>query len=77
MEPLKFSVSMCVYGGDNAVYFDEALQSIFNQTRKPDELVLVVDGPIPNSIENVIDKYKKLYEYFKVYYLKENQEIMN
>lgn len=69
----KLSVSMCVYGGDDAVFFDEALSSIFNQTRKPDEVILVIDGPIPNEIDLVIKKYESIYDYFKPYYLAENQ----
>lgn len=52
-----FSVAMCVYGGDNAEWFDSALDSVVRQTVKPDEIVLVVDGPIPYEIQNVIDKY--------------------
>lgn len=55
-----FSVSMCVYGGDNAAWFDTALGSVVNQTVKPQEIVLVVDGPIPDSIEAVIDKYRAI-----------------
>lgn len=55
-----FSVSMCVYGGDNAEWFDQALKSVIEQTVKPSEIVLVVDGPIPNSIQNVINKYDAL-----------------
>ena len=54
----KFSVSICVYGGDNAEYFDLAMQSIFNQTLMPDEVVLVVDGPVGAEINNVISKYQ-------------------
>lgn len=54
----KFSVSICVYGGDNPAYFDIAMQSIFNQTLKPDEVVLVVDGPVGEDINNVILKYQ-------------------
>ncbi len=54
----KFSVSICVYGGDNAHHFDLAMQSIFNQTLKPDEVVLVVDGPIGEDINSVILKYQ-------------------
>ena len=52
-----FSVAMCVYGGDNPEWFDTALGSVIDQTVKPDEIVLVVDGPIPDSIQKVIDKY--------------------
>lgn len=55
-----FSVSMCVYGGDNAAWFDTALESVVNQTVKPQEIVLVVDGPIPDSIEAVIEKYRAI-----------------
>lgn len=53
----KFSVAMCVYGGDKAEYFDEALASVYNQTRRPDEVVLTVDGPVPPAIDDVISKY--------------------
>lgn len=52
-----FSVAMCVYGGDKAEWFDEALCSVVRQTVPPQEIVLVVDGSIPDSIQNVIDKY--------------------
>lgn len=55
-----FSVAMSVYGKDNAEWFDAALASIVNQTVKPTEIVLVVDGPIPESIQRVIDKYTNI-----------------
>lgn len=55
-----FSVAMCVYGKDNPKWFDEALHSIIDQTLQPDEIVLVVDGPIPQDIQRVIDKYAKI-----------------
>lgn len=58
-----FSVAMCVYGKDNAEWFDTALESIIvNQTVKPTEVVLVVDGPVPEEIEKVIEKYAKICE---------------
>lgn len=63
---LKFSVSICVYGGDNPNYFDVAMESVFNQTRMPDEVVLFVDGPISETTSKIIDKYKNQYEFFKV-----------
>ena len=66
----KFSVSICVYGGDNPTYFDIAMQSIFNQTLKPDEVVLVVDGPVSDDINNVISKYEG--EILKVIRLEKN-----
>ena len=59
MDRYRFSVSMCVYGGDNANHFDLALESVYNQTLPPDEVVLVVDGPVPNIIDEVIKKYEE------------------
>lgn len=55
----QFSVSMCVYDGDNSHDFDTAIHSVVNQTLKPNEIVLTVDGPIHYPIENVIKKYRE------------------
>lgn len=73
----KFSVSMCVYGGDNPDHFDIALESVVNQTILPSEIVLVVDGPVPKQTNEIISKYKKVcYEKnirFCVYRFKHNK----
>ena len=53
-----FSVSMCVYGGDNPEWFAVAVDSILNQTIKPDEVVLVVDGPVPEKLDSIICGYE-------------------
>lgn len=53
-----FSVAMSVYKNDNPEWFDKAMESIINQTIKPSEIVLVVDGPVPEGIMNVIHKYE-------------------
>lgn len=60
MDTKAFSVSMCVYGKDDPEHFDTALNSIVAQTLPPNEIVLTVDGPIPETIESVIDKYKRI-----------------
>lgn len=77
MEVQNFSVSICVYGGDNAEHFDAAIESIIQQTIQPDEIVLAVDGPVPNTIDHVIQKYCDLLEcsqtVFKVIRLRENK----
>ena len=67
----KFSVSMCVYKNDNPKHFKEALESLINQTRQPDEIVLVVDGPIPKSINEVVLNCEGK-KFFKVIRLPEN-----
>lgn len=67
----KFSVSMCVYKNDNPEHFHQAIESIINQSVKPDEVVLVVDGPIPPSIDEIIKIYEAE-DFFKVIRLPEN-----
>lgn len=52
-----FSVAISVYKKDNPEWFDVALKSIIVQTIKPDEIVLVVDGPVSDVTRNVITKY--------------------
>ena len=54
----EFSVLMLVYGGDRPAQFDAALRSIAAQTLPPAEIVLVVDGPVPEETEEVIRKYE-------------------
>lgn len=61
MKDMNFSVSMCVYGKDNSKWFDRALESItIDQSLKPNEIVLVVDGPISQELECVINKYSNV-----------------
>lgn len=51
----KYSVLMTVYKKDNPEYFSLALDSMVNQTYKPDEIVLVKDGPVTKELQEVID----------------------
>lgn len=53
---MEYSVLMTVYKNDNPEYFKLALSSMINQTKKPDEIVLVKDGPITKEIQNVINE---------------------
>jgi Glycosyltransferases, probably involved in cell wall biogenesis len=71
MEHLSFSVSMCLYWKDDPQYFETAILSIMNQSIIPSEIILVVDGPIPNQLKNVIDKYRNN-SLLKIIELKEN-----
>lgn len=62
---------MCVYSGDNPEYFKTAVESVLNQTRKPDEVVLVVDGAVTKTLDNMITDYEKS-DIFNVIRLPEN-----
>lgn len=55
----KYSVLMTVYCKDNPDFFRLALESMVNQTVKPDEIVLVKDGKITQELQNVINDVQK------------------
>ena len=59
-ERKQFSVLMSVYYKEKPDFFDRALESIYNQTIKADEWVIVKDGAISQELQDVIDKYKQL-----------------
>lgn len=59
---MKFSVLMTVYAKEKPEYFDEALKStLLNQTRQPDQFVLVYDGPVSKELHKVTERYKNLF----------------
>lgn len=57
---MKYSVLMSVYKNDDADFLKIALESIYDQqTRKPDEVVVVFDGPLNDRLYAVLDEFKK------------------
>jgi len=54
-----FSVLMSCYKNDNAKFLHLALLSILQQTRCPDEVVLVKDGPLTSDHDDVIGKLEE------------------
>lgn len=56
---IKFSVLISVYAKDNPVFLKEALLSIYEkQSLKPNQIVIVFDGPLTNDLYDVIDEFK-------------------
>lgn len=54
---------MSVYKNDNPQYLDEALKSIYDeQTLKPDEVVIVMDGPLTEELYHVINNFLKKHQ---------------
>lgn len=77
MKYRPFSVAISVYKNDNPAFFNRALESItVNQTIKPSEIVLVVDGPVPNEINEIIEKYSNNFN-FKTIRLETNGGLGN
>ena len=58
---MTISVLMSTYIKEKPEYLDVAIQSIWeNQSRKPDQLVLVEDGPLTQELQNVVNKWKRI-----------------
>ena len=55
MQEMKLSVIMSIYQNDVPEHLHIALESLLNQTRRPDEIVIVGDGPVPAELEQVIE----------------------
>lgn len=70
----RFSVLISVYYKEIPRYLDRALQSITDdQVLKPNEIVLVKDGPLTKELDEVIEKYHKRYpNLFKIVTLERN-----
>lgn len=50
----EFSIAMAVYKNDVPDYLRDALKSVINQTLKPNEIVIVGDGPISEECKKAI-----------------------
>jgi glycosyltransferase involved in cell wall biosynthesis len=68
-----FSVTLAVYKNDNPLYFRSAMDSIIEQTIPPDEIVLTVDGPVTEAIDEVINDFQHKINYLKVIRMFENK----
>ena len=70
----KFSVLMSVYRNDKPEFFLEAVKSVsVKQTLPPDEIVIVVDGPVPESLEKTIIEIEKNIPSTRILWQKENK----
>ena len=59
---------MCVYGGDDPEHFNVAYNSALNQTLKPTEFILVIDGPVNNALSIKIKNLQRLCTIKKVHF---------
>ena len=57
---MTISVLMSVYQSERGAFLDRSLQSVWDdQTRKPEQIVLVEDGPLTEELYAVIGKWKE------------------
>ena len=60
MLEFKFSVLLPIYYRENPTFFNQALDSLVNQTYPATEVVIVKDGPLTPDLDRVIDSFYKI-----------------
>lgn len=68
----KYSVCMSVYKNDDIVDFVTSVNSIYKQTIPPDEIILVIDGPIRINLQDTINELQRQIPILKVISLAQN-----
>lgn len=56
-----YSALLCVNNTEKSEWLSIALDSMLNQTMKPDEIVLVQNGSLPEDLDATIHQYKEKY----------------
>ncbi|MBP5656238.1 glycosyltransferase [Candidatus Saccharibacteria bacterium] len=69
------SVVVCVYEKDNAEHFRAAVESLYNQTLLPGEVVIAGDGKLSDELYKTVDTLKKKYHTLKYFELDKNRGI--
>lgn len=75
---MSISILMSCYKNDNPLFLKESILSIGpRQELKPNEIILIVDGPIPEKTHQIILNLKKRINYLKVFKIKKNVGLGN
>ena len=70
---MLFSVLLSLYSKEEPDFLAIALNSVFTQTVKPEQVVLVLDGPIGEELKAVVRKFKGVYSALDVYPQEKNK----
>ena len=70
---MKYSVLMSVYYKEKAEFFRLSLQSMFEQSYPPDEVIVICDGPLTKELDEVLGEFQESYpEIMFVHRLEQN-----
>lgn len=67
------SVILPTFGGDDPEELRKAIDSVIAQSRTPDELLIVRDGPVPSENELVLEKYDSEHSFVTVKSFEKNR----
>ncbi len=66
------SVLMSVYKNDIPENVKTAVESVYNQTLKPKQIVMIVDGPVSEELKQMLISFEKQYDIYENVWLEEN-----
>ena len=58
---------MSLYSKENPQFLRESLQSVFDNTIRPSQVVLILDGPVGEELKYVVEYFQKRYSELEVY----------
>ena len=58
---MNFSILVSVYYKENSIFFHSSLESIFNNSILPQEIIVVKDGPLSPVLDNVLEHWQNRY----------------
>ena len=74
----RFSVLISAYKNDSAKDFQEAIESIsVRQTLPPNEIIIIIDGPIYEDLAHTIRNLEKEIPYIRTHWFPENRGLGN
>ena len=59
MHNLKLGFLLSIYKNDSVTVVDECLNSIYLQSKKSDEVIIVIEGKIDDEMEKLLNSYQK------------------
>lgn len=71
------SVLMSVYKNDIPENVEKAVESVVNQTLSPKQIVMVVDGPVPDKLMQMLKSLEEKYSIYQNVFLEENGGLGN
>lgn len=70
---MQFSVLMSVYKKEIPIFLKQALESVYDQTLQPSEIVLIEDGLLTNELYEIIEEFSKKCPVIRVIKLSKNR----
>lgn len=69
---MRFSVLMSIYKNDKVDDVTYAIDSVLEQTKKPNQIVLVLDGPVSEELYKTVNRYANRYNTIDIIQLEKN-----